>query len=157
MRAVTSCLPRRRCMHPLCDSAILRLCGPSAEPRVVHVHREAVKKLKIESGELDEGGSGSGGGGDGGSEEDEENPFEEFTPTGFVGRGECITPVFSIVPNSLPFTICANAAVQRPRWTRRSQRLSSSWVAGLPPYPPPSTALAPGCGLSSSPPPWAGN
>lgn len=41
---------------------------------------EALRKLKIENGELDENGGGED------DEEDEVNPFEEFVPGGFVGR-----------------------------------------------------------------------
>jgi len=44
---------------------------------------EAITKLKIASGELDENGQG---GGEGEGDQDELDPFEEFVPGGFVGR-----------------------------------------------------------------------
>ena len=47
--------------------------------------QEAIRKLKIESGELDEGGAAGDGGGDE-EGDDGPNPFEEFVPGGFVGR-----------------------------------------------------------------------
>merc|ERR1711871_264941 len=41
---------------------------------------EALKKIRIENGELSESGDGAD------EEEEETNPFEEFVPGGFVGR-----------------------------------------------------------------------
>merc|ERR1711871_894535 len=47
---------------------------------------EMVRKLKVESGQLDEEDGGGEGGDNESSEGDGPNPFDEFMPGGFVGR-----------------------------------------------------------------------
>ena len=45
---------------------------------------EALRKIRVENGEIEEGESGDDEG------EEEENPFQEFVPGGFVGRAASV-------------------------------------------------------------------